>query len=211
MATPYQDTYAANAAARQQGSSYGRSPMKPASNGRPGAPSAPGGARPPAQPAAPKPPPKPAAGPVLPPIRSVTAAPPPTSDAQFSAFLRGLGQQEGSAWANTAMQLSQGRSNTDVRLSDLASALSDRNRGIDLGYESRGFGRSGMELKDLAFARRDYDRDVASTNLAWAQQQAQIRAQLQDQLAALARQRAEAELELLTRNEARKAAGVKVP
>lgn len=210
MPTPYQDNYAQNAAKRASGASYGRSPIRPASAGRPGAPPATPPAAAPA-PAAPKPKPKPPAAPGLPPIRSVTAAPPSNADAQFAAFLRGLGQQEGAAWNNAAMQLSQGRSNTDVRLADLATALTDRNRGIDLGYESRGFGRSGMELKDLAFARRDYERDVGSTNLAWAQQQAQIRAQMADQLAALARQRADAELDLLTRNEARRASGVKVP
>lgn len=200
--TPYQDTYRQKAAATLAPSRPGAQPLGPQMPANTGTPPRPTGG-----PAA-APPRPPAPAPALPPIQSVTNAPAPNSDPIFAAFIRGLGAQEGSAWRNAALQLSQGASNRDVRLEDLQTALGDRNRNIDLGYESRGFGRSGMEVKDLGFARRDYNRDVGDTQRQWAQSQALIRQQLQDQIAALARQRADAELDLLQRNEARKAAGI---
>jgi hypothetical protein len=211
---PYADSYRADAVNRlaSGGSPSGRvdRPSRPAWSAQPttAAPSVQQPSAPPqprrARPAAP------AAAPRLPPIQSVTTAPPPDADATFAAFLRGLGQQESSAFRNAAMQLSQSASQRDVTLDDLAIALGDRNRNIGLSWENRGFGNSGMETYDRAIARRDYNRDTADAQRAWANAQAQIRQQNADQIADLARRRADAELELLSRNEARRAGGVKV-
>ena len=229
---PYRDTYRTQALrsltqrSGKAASAAGGPPSGPTGPTRPAsatgsrpAPAAPGpvapthptgpGARLPATPATPAP--GPASPPGLPPIATVTGNVPAGADAQYQAFLRGLGLEEGQVWRRNALTLDQANQNRGVALSDLQIGRDDRLERTGGNYESRGFVRSGERLKDEARIGRDFNRSTADVNRAWAQTQAGVRQSLGEQIAALARQRAEQEMALYGRNELRRAGGVVVP
>lgn len=152
----------------------------------------------------PRPPtaPRPALG--LPPARSVTGSVPEGADSQFAAFLRGLGQEESAAWRRASFGLSSAKGERDTRLTDLLLALADARENKAGDYESRGFVRSGELNKDYALMSRDYGRDVGNLESGYAREQSTIQLTLREALDELARRRAEEELALAQRNEARR-------
>lgn len=125
-------------------------------------------------------------------------------DNAWLSFLRGLGFTHEQAWRTAAAQIDRTKRQVGMQVADINEAGDEQRRNISNNAEARGIFRSGERLQDLARQRAAQQQDIAHATITGADTIGAVRTQLGGQEADLARQRADALLQLQQRNEARR-------
>lgn len=119
----------------------------------------------------------------------------PNTDPAFQALLSSLGLQETQARTAAGGRMADIQAQLGLTIPRIMEQGVESRRGINQGFENRGFYRSGERLRTVGVQQSGEAQRVAATNLTAAQQQAEIQRALDAQIGALATQRAQAQLD----------------
>lgn len=132
-------------------------------------------------------------------ISGAGAAPPPYNvyeDPAYLAFVAALDQQQQAAGADVIQRTAQVDQQLGTLLPRIAEQGVQQRRRISGDAEARGMFRSGARLRDVGLQQQGEAQRVTDANTQAAQQKTALQTAYQQQLADLARQRAEKVMEL---------------
>lgn len=120
----------------------------------------------------------------------------PYSDPAYLAFLAALDQQQSTYSADLLARQGEVDRQLNEALPRIAQAGTESRRRISSGFESRGTFRSGERLRNIALQQQGEAQQVGDTQSAAARQKSALQSAYNQQIADLARQRAEKAFEL---------------